>query len=192
MKLSKIVLAIVAAVAAAGFACEQAQATQITGLLNIGGTATFNTTSLGTATSVTSFDNVTVGGGNTGAFSSIGMGTSVAMASPYIFSPSTGTPTLWSVGGFTFDLQSSSVELQNKKFLVISGSGTIFGSGFDATPGVWAFTSQNAGGHPHATFTFSANVEGVPNVPDSGMTVALLGAGLVGIAAFRAKFASKS
>ena len=188
MKLSKTILAIVAAVAAAGFACQQAQATQITGMLNIAGTATFNSTHLGKATSVTSFDNVTVGGGNTDAFSGILQGTSVAMASSYIFTPSMGTPMLWSVGGFTFDLQSSSVSFQNNSFLAITGSGTIFGPGFDPTPGLWAFTTQNAGGHPHATFTFSANTEAVPT-PDGGMTVALLGAGLVGIAMFRAKFA---
>jgi VPDSG-CTERM motif len=192
MKLSKTVLAIVAAVAAMGFACQQAQATQITGMLNIAGTATFNTNSLGSATSVTAFNNVTVGGENTGAFTGIAAGTSVAMTSPYIFNPSTGTPMLWSVGGFVFDLQSSQVDFQSNTFLAISGAGTIFGPGFDPTPGVWAFTSQNAGGHPHTTFTFSANVAAVPQVPDSGMTVALLGAGLVGLAAFRARFAKSS
>lgn len=190
MKLSKTILAIVAAVATAGFGAHQAQATQITGMLNIAGTATFNTNSLKTATSVTSFSNVTVGGGNDGDFASIAAGTPVAMASPYIFTPSTGTPSLWSVGGFTFDLQTSTVT-QNKHFLTITGTGTIMGAGFDPTPGTWAFSTQNSSGKPHATFTFSANVNAVPT-PDSGMTVALLGAGLIGIAAFRAKFATKS
>ena len=133
------------------------------------------------------FNDVTVGGGNTGTFASIPVGASVAMAAPYIFSPSTGTPALWSVGGFTFDLQTSSVTLQNNNFLAISGTGTIFGpAGFDPTPGVWAFTTQNAGGRPGSTFTFSANTAAV-GVPDGGMTVALLGAGLLGLAAFRAK-----
>jgi hypothetical protein len=188
MKLSKTLLAIVAAVAAAGFTCNQAQAVPITGMLNIAGTATFDSTHLGSANSVTSFNDVTVGGGNTGSFAGIAIGTPVMMASPYIFNPSTGTPALWSVGGFTFDLQTSHIELQNNSFLVISGAGTLFGpAGFDATPGIWAFTTQNAGGRPHATFTFSANTSGAA-VPDGGMTVALLGAGLLGLASFRAKF----
>ena len=60
-------------------------------------------------------------------------------------------------------------------------------AGFDATPGTWAFTSQNAGGRPHDVFSFSANTE-AGAVPDGGMTLALLGAGLMGIAAFRTKF----
>ncbi|PZR75875.1 MAG: hypothetical protein DLM52_06920 [Chthoniobacterales bacterium] len=189
MKLSKTILAIVAAIGATGFACQQAQATQISGMLNISGTATFNTSHLGNATSVTMFSNVTVGGGNTGDFGSIAPGTTVTMAAPYIFNPSTGTPTLWSVGGFMFDLQTSTIVSQNNLGLLVTGEGTIFGNGFDPTPGVWAFTSQAAGGHGGGTFTFSANVAAVPSVPDSGMTVALLGAGLIGLATFRAKFA---
>jgi hypothetical protein len=93
------------------------------------------------------------------------------------------------VNGFTFNLTSSTVEVRSATFLSVSGTGIITGpAGFDATPGVWAFSSQNAGGHPHDTFSFSANTTGGA-VPDSGMTVALLGAGLIGIAAFRAKFA---
>jgi hypothetical protein len=188
MKVSKTMLAIAAAVTVAGFVCGQAQATQIHGMLNIAGTAKFNTTSLATATSVVSFSSVTVGGGNTGDFVGIATGTAVAMASPYIFNPSTGTPMLWSVGGFTFDLQSSTINTQNSNFLTISGTGIITGPGFDPTPGVWAFTSQNASGRPHDTFTFSATTEAVPNVPDGGMTVTLLGAALVGLAGLRAKF----
>jgi len=177
--------------AASIVAAASAQAVQIHGLLNISGTATFNTQSLATASSVISFSNVTVGGGNTFDFQGIMSGTPVAMASPYIFTPSTGTPFLWSVGGFTFDLQNSTVTLQNKHSLSISGTGTIFGNGFDPTPGVWAFTTQNAGGRPHDTFTFSANTEAVPGVPDGGMTITLLGAGLLGIALLRAKFSGR-
>ncbi|MBV9010422.1 MAG: VPDSG-CTERM sorting domain-containing protein [Verrucomicrobia bacterium] len=177
-----------AAVAAVGFGSYEAQATQISGMLNIAGTATFDTNSLATAKAVTNFSNVTVGGGNTGAFASIAVGTSVAMASPYVFNPSTATPMLMSVGGFTFDLTSSTVVAQTKNFLDITGTGFISGNGYNSTPATWAFSSQNATGQPHNTFTFSANIGAQPT-PDSGMTVALLGAGLLGLAAFRAKFA---
>ena len=185
MKLSKTLLAMVAAVAGVGL-LSSAQATPITGMLNIGGTATFNTSSLATATSAT-FADVLVLGGNTGTFAGFAVGTPVVMAS-YTFDPSTITNGLWSVNGFTFNLLTSTVVSRSATFLSVSGTGIITGPpGFDATPGVWAFTSQNAGGHPHNTFSFSANTEGGA-VPDSGMTLALLGGGLMGLAAFRAKF----
>ena len=49
------------------------------------------------------------------------------MAVPYIFTPPTATPGLWSVGGFTFDLDESTVVLQNADFLIISGTGHAHG-----------------------------------------------------------------
>ena len=175
----------VAAVAGVGL-LSSAQATPITGMLNIGGTATFNTNSLATATSATFTDELVLGG-NTGDFAGFAVGTPVVMTS-YTFDPSTITNGLWSVNGFTFNLTSSTVVTRTKFFLSVSGTGIITGpAGFDATPGVWAFTSQNAGGHPHSTFSFSANTV-AGGVPDGGMTVALLGVGLMGLAAFRAKF----
>ena len=185
MKLYKILLAIVASAAGVGL-LSSAQAVPITGMLNIGGTATFDTTSLATAHSAT-FSDALVLGGNSGDFAGFAVGTPVVMAS-YTFDPSTITNGLWSVNGFTFNLTASLVQLpRTATFLSITGTGTITGpAGFDATPGVWAFTSQNAGGRPHSTFSFSANTEAVP---DGGMTMALLGTGLMGLAAFRAKFA---
>jgi hypothetical protein len=187
MKLHKSLLAIVAAAASFGL-LSSAQAVPITGILNIAGTAKFDTTSLATAHSAT-FSDALVLGGNTGTFAGFAVGTPVVMAS-YTFDPSTITNGLWSVNGFTFNLTSSLVQLpRSATFLSISGTGTITGpAGFDATPGTWAFTSQNSSGRPHTTFSFSANTEGGA-VPDGGMTLALLGAGLTGLAAFRAKFA---
>ena len=188
MKLSNTILALVAAVAAATFT-PQAQATQITGLLNLHGTATFNSTHLGSATAVVSFSNVTSAGGNTGSFSSILDGTPIAMTmSTYTFNSSTATSMLLSVGGFTFDLQSSSVHFQDSTGLIVTGTGTIFGSGFTPTAGAWSFSVTNPSGRPHSTFAFQAGVEAMPT-PDSGMTVALLGAGLIGLAVFRARYA---
>jgi hypothetical protein len=186
MKLYKILLAIVAA-ASVGL-LSSAQATPITGMLNIGGTATFDTTSLATAHSAT-FSDALVLGGNSGDFAGFAVGTPVVMAS-YTFDPSTITNGLWSVNGFTFNLTSSVVQLpRSATFLSVSGTGIITGPpGFDPTAGTWAFTSQNSSGRPHDTFSFSANTEGGA-VPDGGMTLALLGTGLMGLAAFRAKFA---
>jgi len=184
MKLIKTFLAGLAAMVIAGGFALSAQATPITGILNIAGTANFNTPSLTTASAAT-FSDVIVLGGNSGTFAAFAVGTPVVMAS-YTFDPSTITNGLWSVNGFTFNLLSSTVVSRSATFLSVSGTGIITGPpGFDPTVGMWAFTSQNAGGRPHDTFSFSANTEAVP---DGGMTLALLGAGLMGIAAFRAKF----
>jgi hypothetical protein len=186
MKLIKTLMAGLAAMVIAGGFALSAQAVPITGILNIAGTANFNTSSLTTASSAT-FADVLVLGGNSGTFAGFLVGTPVVMAS-YTFDPSTITNGLWSVNGFTFNLLSSTVETRSATSLAVNGTGIITGPpGFDPTPGVWAFTSQNAGGHPHDTFSFSANTEGGA-VPDGGMTLALLGAGLMGLAAFRAKF----
>jgi len=184
MKLSKTLLTIVAAVASVGL-LSSAQATPITGMLNIGGFATFNTNSLLTAGSAT-FTNPHVEGMNTGTFAGFAINTPIVMAS-YTFDPSTMTSGLWSVNGFTFNLTSSHVDFRSASVLAVSGVGIITGpAGFDATPGEWEFTSQAAGGHRGMSFSFSANTAAVP---DGGMTLALLGAGLVGLAVFRAKFA---
>src|SRR6266850_5316965 len=78
MKLYKILLPIVAAAASVGL-LSSAQAIPITGMLNIGGTATFDTSSLATAHSAT-FSDAIVLGGNSGTFASFAIGTSVVMA----------------------------------------------------------------------------------------------------------------
>ena len=184
MKLHKTLLAIVAVVASVGL-LSSAQATSITGMLNIGGSATFDTNSLLTASSAT-FVNAHVEDLNSGTFAGFAVNTPVVMAS-YTFDPSTMTNGLWSVNGFTFNLISSNVDFRSATFLAVSGKGIITGpAGFDATPGEWAFTSQSAAGHTGMTFSFSANTVAVP---DGGMTLALLGVGLMGLGAFRAKFA---
>ena len=107
MKLHKILLAIVAAAASFGL-LSSAQAIPITGMVNIAGQANFNTNSLLTAASAT-FTNAHVEGPNTGSFAGLTFPTPVVMAS-YTFDPSTITNGLWSVGGFTFNLLSSTVE----------------------------------------------------------------------------------
>ena len=181
MKLYKIVLASIAAVASVGL-LSSAQATPITGMLNISGTAHYNAP-IATATQVTMFEDVITGGANTGSFAGIPAMVSVAMTSPYIFNPSTPTPALWSVAGFTFDLLSSVIIFQSSHGILLEGEGIITGNGFDPTSGHWSFSQQQGAG---TTLTFSATTEAVP---DGGMTMALLGAGLMGLAAFRVKFA---
>src|SRR5678815_3333339 len=136
MKLLKLTLAVLAAALVA----TEAQAVMLEGAITFAGGAKFDTGSLATATRVNLFKNVTVMSedGDFAAF--VNDDDPVAMAAPYIFTPSTPTDDLWSVGGFTFDLASSTVVLQNADFLLISGTGTITGNGFDPTEGTWSFT----------------------------------------------------
>ena len=183
MKLIKpLMMGLAAIVIASGFALS-AQATLITGMLNIGGTAVYDHP-IGSATMVKMFVNAHAEGENSGDFAGIAENTPIAMTSPYIFNPSTPTPNLWSVAGFTFDLSSSTIITQSVNGILIVGTGTISGNGFDPTPGEWSFSQQKGSG---TRLSFSATTE--TPLPDGGMSLTLLGAGLVGLAAFRAKFA---
>jgi len=185
MKLIKPLLASLAAlVIASGFALS-AQADMITGMLNIAGTAHYDAP-IGSATQISMFVNVHTEGANTGDFASILANVPVAMTSPYIFNPSTNTPMLWSVAGFTFNLTSTTIVFQSSLGILITGDGTISGNGFDPTPAQWSFSQQAGKG---TVLSFSATTETGP-VPDGGMTLVLLGAGLAGLAVFRVKFAT--
>ena len=182
------------AVLAAGFlsgtlSTQEAQANQINGTIDFAGAVRFDSSHLEAATRVNLWRDINgnLGFSNvadvTGNFSSIALGTKATMAISWIFSPSTPTPGLWSVGGFTFNLLSSTVVTQTSTFLNITGTGIISGNGFDPTEGTWAFTSQNAGGQ-HTFFSFSANAA---SVPDGGSTVSLLGCALLGLVSVRRK-----
>jgi hypothetical protein len=186
--LSKTILAVlgIGFISCALFS-HQTQAAAIHGNINFAGAVQFDTNSLATATTVMTwfdvngnagFSNVTPGA--TGNFG-IPAGTQATMAQPWIFNPSTPTPGLWSVGGFTLDLLSSTVVTQNAQFLSITGTGIVSGNGFDPTSMEWSFTTQNAVG---GIFSFSAN--GLA-VPDGGSAVALLGIALIGIEVLRRK-----
>jgi hypothetical protein len=194
--LSKTVLAVLATgVLSCAVFSQQAHATPIQGSINFAGAVQFNTTSLATAARVvTWFDSNGNGGfssvqvGGTGDFAGIAAGTQVSMAQPWIFKPSTPTPGLWSVGGFTFDLLSSTIVTQNASFLSISGTGIVSGNGSDPTNMEWSFSTQSSGGRTHTLFSFSA--DGVA-VPDSGSAVALLGLALIGIEVLRRKLQNR-
>ena len=118
------------------------------------------------------------------------IGSVVTLAASWIFNPSTPTPGLWSVGGFSFDLDTATIDTQNSHLLSITGTGTLSGAGFDPTPGTWAFSAQSAAGIHQASFTFSADTNTGPGVPDGGSAVALLGIALVGLEGLRRKLYS--
>lgn len=195
MKPLKTILAISAAAFATVGLLSTAQAVPITGDIDFAGQAFFNTNSLATATQVVNFKTNDAASANgtamvtsaTGSFSGLS-GSIASFPNVYTFNPSTATTPLWTVGGFTFNLTSSTVVFQNSQFLAISGNGILSGNGFDPTPGVWAFTSQQADGSPQTSFSFSANTSAVPRaVPDGGSALSLLGIALVGVEAVRRK-----
>jgi len=187
--LSKTILTVVAVgLLSGGLFCQQAQATPITGDINFGGVVTFDSIHLNLATQVSTWDTCVVLS-DSGSFSSIPAlptVTNVAMTAPWIFNPSTPTIPLWQVGGFTFDLTSSTIVSQDNFFLNITGVGTISAAGFDTTPGTWSFTVSNADGKRHSTFGFQSDTVGNA-VPDGGATAALLGVALAGIEVLRRK-----
>lgn len=180
------------------FAGNEASAVLITGSIDFGGKAFLNSTNLALATSVTAWDSTpgtpaADGLANvidaTGSFLTGGVvpGTTTAtMTAGWTFASGPLIP-LWKIitGGFEFDLSSSSVVSQDGRFLNVSGTGTILGTGFDPTPGVWSFTIANAGGSENTSFTFASQTAGVP---DGGTTVALLGFVLMGVEGLRRKF----
>lgn len=187
MRLSKLALGLLLAGAiTTAFSGHQANASMINGAITFAGGAVFDTASLATATRVNSFSAVSVMSRDGDFASFVNVGNSVTMATPWIFSPSTPTPGLWSVGGFTFDLVSSTVVLQNSNFLLIQGSGTVTGNGFEETPGTWSFTSQSPSAKRIFSFSASSDVQGVP---DGGTTVALLGFALAAAEMIRRRFA---
>jgi hypothetical protein len=188
--LSRTLLAILATgVLSCALFSQQAQATPINGTIQFAGAVAFNTNSLATASRVNAwfdvfnnagFSNVT--GGNTGDFAGIAPGTQATMGQPWIFKPSTPTPGLWSVSGFTFDLLTASIMTQNASNLTIEGTGIVSGNGFDPTNMDWNFTTQSSGGRMHTKFSFSANGA---TTPDSGTTLMLLGAAVGALAIMR-------
>jgi hypothetical protein len=185
MKLSKRILAVLAtSLLSCALFSQQAKATPIQGTIEFAGSVHFDTNSLATAHRVVTWYDIhgnaghsSVAPSSTGDFSGIADGTQVTMAQPWIFNPSTPTPGLWSVGGFTFDLLSSTIVTQNAFFLNITGIGTVSGNGFDPTGMDWSFSTQSSNGLPRVKFSFSADANSNA-VSDGGATVMLLGAAL--------------
>jgi len=183
--LSKTLLAVLATgVLSCAVFSQQAQATPIQGTIEFAGSVHFNTNSLATAHRVVTWYDIhnnagfsSVAPSSTGDFSGILGGTQATMAQPWIFNPSTPTPGLWSVGGFSFDLLTSTVVTQTAGNLDITGSGIVSGNGFDPTNMDWSFSTQSSGGIPRVRFSFSADAN-ADAVPDGGTTVMLLGAAL--------------
>ena len=162
------------------------EAAQINGAITFAGGANFDTTSVTTATAVTAW----TGPGGFGSpfvlFSTLSAGAIAPFTSATFFSPwsfvSGPIAGFWSVGGYTFDLTSSSIYSQGGSpgTLSVTGSGFLKYAGFDNTPGSWAFTSQDPFSGTPPNFSFSSAVGAQP-VSDVGGTASLMGMGLMGM-----------
>jgi hypothetical protein len=164
---------------------QSIQATTINGNVGFTGRVTYDTGSAGTATEVTSWIDPAVNG-TFGAFTTLAYGTAVSFNPAYWhFATVAPINNFWSVGGFTFELLSSSITAQGTGFVVVNGTGIVTGNGYTATSMTWSFTSQDppTTANPDSwTFSVSAN-----SVPDGGATVMLLGLALSGVALLRKK-----
>jgi len=151
-----------------------AMAVPINGTITFTGGAKLDSTSAGTATSVTEWTKAKVES-SSGDFSTYVTDLdAVALNAPWSFN-SAAIENFWSVDGFVFDLISSKIAFQGFGAVIVTGEGTVSGHGFDPFVGSWSFTTQDrsAGG----VFSFS----GSTSVPDSGTTAMLLGTALVGL-----------
>lgn len=183
-KLIKICGALLAVLALS----SSAIAGPISGAITFAGSVTLNTGNAGTATSVTSWIAPTVEDVDGDFASTVNSGDAVSFVAPWSFNTNTTIPSFWSVGGFSFDLHSSSIIFQTTSgngSVLVTGTGTVSGNNFDPTSGAWSFTTQ--GPAANGTFSFSASA----GVPDNGMTAVLLGTSLLamGIVGFRRKTA---
>src|SRR5580658_9560215 len=171
-------------------ASPQAQANSISGSLGFSGTFTLPAgQNLGDATEL--LDISADVNAVSGSYSGIPTGTTVAFANPLLVS-STPAAVLWTVvyGGntYTFDATTSTVAVQTGSpstgyFLDIGGKGFAEINGVDQTPGTWLVTASQSG--LAVSFESTGTALGVP---DSGMTLGLLGSVLAGLAGLRSKF----
>ena len=179
---------------AALLAVASVQAIPISGTISMGGELNLDNASLTSATEVTGWPLVYVVA-DSGSFASVSPMSLVSMSSsPWIFSPAPGVAlnNLWNVGGFTFNFASDTVSASGK-FLDISGTGTITDSSADSSSFVWNLSLEAPTTGGPTEFTFSAGTSSVGgggtggDVPDGGLTLALLGMAFAGIEIFRRK-----
>lgn len=179
---NKKTLATFLAVALLGSLGQLAQAGSINGTIAIEGGADLDSNNLNVATRVDAWvsPEVTSVSGDFDTF--VNPADAVTMTAPWTFSA--GKTALWSVGGFTFDLTTSSIVFQGAGFLLVEGTGTASGNGFDATDGMFRFSTQEP--DAKGIFSFSASVG---TLPDGGMTVMLLGMAFLAITVAKRRFA---
>jgi len=158
-RILKFALSVAAAAAVFVSPSTQAQAgaPAINGNVNFAsGFLAFDTGNIGSAHSITSFSNVTVGTA-TGAYS--GLSNAVVSWTPFIFNPpDASVKPLWSFASngvtYSFDATSISLIFQSSGYLNLRGTGIAHVTGYADTPGTWTFAALLNG--PKYTFSATA------------------------------------
>lgn len=183
-----IIAILVSGVVACGLLTQQAQAVPLSGSITFAGGCSMDTGTVNTATMVTAWldqmGNMPTVQSRSGDFIPfVAMGATATFTAPWTF-VSGSHPSFWTVGGFTFDLTSSSIIFQGSGSVNVSIDGIVSGHGFTPTVFHGNFSSQDppAGSPPIFSFSMSFG-----SVPDGGATVALLGLALAGIEGIRRK-----
>lgn len=172
---------------------QNTQAVPIGGFIGFTGGVVYDWSGIGNATAVTSWINPTVTVTPVGAYSSIVAGSAVTFAHVrWNFNTTVPILNFWSVGGFSFDLLSSSITAQRggqDGYVVVSAFGIVRSSNYEPTFMRWNFTSQDPiSSYPPMTWNFSASGASFTPVPDGGQTVMLFGFALSSLALLRRHF----
>jgi hypothetical protein len=185
---------------AAAFAGAPAQAGPITGSISFsgaaqpwGGTNWFNTTGVDFLAASATVQSSPV---PTGTY--VGTQGTATIFSDFIFDPfpADGVAPLWTFtkSGITYSFDylvlGSLARVGNdvsSSISILNGTGMLYATGFDATPGLFSLTAQGFGalGGGQSTFSFSASDVATATVPDPGSSMLLLGIGLTGVATAR-------
>jgi hypothetical protein len=180
----KNILTILAVATIAAALTQTVQAIpSISGAIAISGAATLNTASVNTASEVTSWGANTVAS-DSGTFPISLDGDSVTMTPSTWHFSSGALNDFWSVGGFTFNLLSSSIASQGSGEVFVLLYGTVSATGYATTDFSGTLAIQNP---PGSGTTFSENFS-FGSVPDGASTVLLLGTALSGLALIKRKF----
>lgn len=185
MKKNKL-LALVGAAALVAALTQTVHAIPITGNIGFSGAAQLDDDSVQAATKTVAWINTVVNGGS-GSFAVVPINSPVVLMSPWSFTSGV-INNFWTVGGFTFNLVSSSIHSQDSLFLNVVLVGTVTALNYDPSVFSGTFQVANPSANGQAIFTqrlsFSA-------VPDGGTTWILLGLSLVGIALIKRKMQNR-
>jgi len=91
----------------------------------------------------------------------------------------------FSAGGLTFDLESLEIVSQSDGGIILKGTGTMHYAGFEATSGTWGASFNDAGGGPNPSGIFSWSADIAPSAVPEPVSLAVFGAGLLGLGVVR-------
>ncbi len=138
---------------------------------------------------------------NSGVAFTTGDWTNVALSSPVSYANFTYQPlsvnaiggwapnTVWRIDANSYFTLTSITLINEGAGLVLEGLGVAYHDSFQPTPGFWSFSADASG----AQFAFSSTaVVPVPNVPEGGVTAALLGFSMLSLGFMRRFFGARS